>query len=101
MFAETEALNYRCLRYIRRPLEPFQVLIGPNASGKSAFLDVVAFLADVVQEKEGVAAAVAARAPDVRDLYWMRQGESFELVVEATVPEALRERGNGAHSRVR
>jgi len=60
MLAQIEALSYRCLRYVRQPLAPFQVLIGPNASGKSTFLDVVAFLADVVQEKEGVAAAAAA-----------------------------------------
>jgi predicted ATPase len=58
-------------------LDPFQVLIGPNASGKSTFLDVVAFLADILQEKEGVAAAVAARAPDVQDLCWMRDDRTF------------------------
>jgi predicted ATPase len=100
MLARIEALSYRCLRYVRQPLAPFQVLIGPNASGKSTFLDVVAFLADLVGEKEGVAAAASARAPDVRDLYWMRQGKAFELAVEAGIPDDLR-RQNGAHSRVR
>lgn len=55
MIVEIEALSYRCLRYVRQPLAPFQVLIGPNASGKSTFLDVAAFLADLVREKEGVA----------------------------------------------
>lgn len=105
MFARLEALSYGCLRYVRQPLTPFQVLIGPNASGKSTFLDVVAFLADVVQEKEGVVAAVANRVPDIRDLYWMRQGDAFELTAEAIVPQSLRRR-NGArpqdpYSRVR
>lgn len=33
MITRVEALSYRCLRYINRPLAPFQVLIGPNASG--------------------------------------------------------------------
>lgn len=101
MFIEISALNYRCLRYVSQPLAPFQVLIGPNASGKSTFLDVVAFLADLVQEKEGVAAAVTARAPDIRDLCWMRQGETFELVVEAVIPESLRPRSNGGYGRAR
>lgn len=91
MLVQIEALSYRCLCYVKQPLAPFQVLIGPNASGKSTFLDVVAFLADVVREKEGVAAAVAARAPDLRDLCWMRRdeppGATFELVVEAAIPE--------------
>ncbi|WP_343425272.1 AAA family ATPase [Candidatus Amarolinea dominans] len=36
---------------MRQHLGPFQVLIGPNASGKSTFLDVIAFLADVVRER--------------------------------------------------
>ncbi len=101
MFAKIEVLNYRCLRYVSQSLDSFQVLIGPNASGKSTFLDVVAFLSDVVQEKEGVAAAVAARAPDVRDLCWMRQGGTFEFVVEAVVPEALRYRSNSGYARAR
>ncbi len=101
MFARVEALSYRCLRYIRQPLGPFQVLIGPNASGKSTFLDVVAFLADVVREKEGVAAAVAARAPDVRDLSWMRQDDAFELAVESDIPEPLRSRKNGSYTHAR
>jgi hypothetical protein len=76
-------------------------LIGPNASGKSTFLDVVAFLADVVREREGVAAAVAARAPDVRDLFWMREGDAFELAVEAAIPEGMLRRKNGAYACVR
>ncbi len=101
MLAQIEALSYRCLRYIHQPLATFQVLIGPNASGKSTFLDVVAFLADVVKEKEGVAAAVAVRAPDVHDLYWMRHGEAFELALEATIPKPLQHRRNGAATRVR
>ncbi len=101
MIVEIEALSYRCLRDVRQPLAPFQVLIGPNASGKSTFLDVIAFLADVVREKEGVASAVADRAPDVRDLVWMRQGDSFELAVEAAIPESLQNRRNGLYGRVR
>ncbi len=101
MIVQLEALNYLCLRHIRQGLAPFQVLVGPNASGKSTFLDIVGFLADIVREKEGVAAAVANRVPDVRDLVWMRRSDAFELVMEATVPDTLRQRKNGAHSRVR
>jgi predicted ATPase len=101
MIARVEALSYRCLRYVRREIRPFQVLIGPNASGKSTFLDVAAFLADLVREKEGVSAAVSNRAPDLRDLCWMRQTDAFELAVEAEIPERLRARKNGAYARAR
>ena len=101
MIAQVETLNYRSLRYVRQPLEPFEVLIGPNASGKSTFLDVVAFLADVVRDKEGVSGAVETRAPDIRDLTWMRQGDWFELAVEAIVPPELRRQKNGQAARLR
>ncbi|MCS6844577.1 MAG: AAA family ATPase [Caldilineales bacterium] len=101
MFTRVEALSYRCLRYVDQRLTPFQVLIGPNASGKSALLDVIAFLSDLVREKEGVAAAVAARVPDVRDLCWMRRSDAFELAVEAAIPRALHTQRNGAYSHVR
>lgn len=101
MFVRVEALSYRCLRYIDQRLAAFQVLIGPNASGKSALLDVIAFLADLVREKEGVAAAVAARAPDVRDLCWMRRSDAFELAIEAAIPPTLQPHRNGAYSHVR
>lgn len=101
MIVRVEAYGYRCLRGIRQSLAPFQVLIGPNASGKSAFLDVLAFLADLVREKEGVMAAVSQRAPDVRDLCWMRQSDMFELALEASIPEHLQRRRNGHFARVR
>ena len=101
MIARIAALSYRCLRYVYQDVRPFQVLIGPNASGKSTFLDVAAFMADLVREKEGVAAAVAVRAPDLRDLCWMRQGEAFELVIEAAIPERLRTRKNGNYAHTR
>ena len=41
MITLIEALNFRCLCYISQPMGPFHVLVGPNASGKTTFLDVV------------------------------------------------------------
>jgi len=63
MITRIEALNYRCLRYISRPLRRFQVLVGPNASGKTTFLDVPAFLGDLVSE--GLNAAVGKTARQI------------------------------------
>jgi predicted ATPase len=90
MICLIEALDYRCLRYIRQPLDRFGVLVGPNASGKTTFLDVVAFLSDLVSE--GLEEAVGKRTANVRDLLWQHAGDRFELAVEAAVPEALQER---------
>ena len=60
MISLVEAKSYRCLRYVRQPLGNFHILVGPNASGKSTFLDVVAFLGDVL--RHGVEDAVRRRA---------------------------------------
>lgn len=88
MITLVEALNYRCLRYVHRPLKPFHVLVGPNASGKSTFLDVIGFLSDLVSE--GLDSALFDRSPDPQELLFRRQGHQLELAVEALIPESLR-----------
>jgi predicted ATPase len=80
-----EALNYRCLRYVRQPLGPFHVLVGPNASGKSTFLDAFAFLGQLVGE--GLEATVARRTDNFHDLVWGRKDAQVELAVEAVIPD--------------
>jgi predicted ATPase len=84
-----EALNYRCLRYVRQPLGDFHVLVGPNASGKTTFLDVVAFLGDLLNM--GVEDAIRSRTPDFRDLLFAHQGNRIELAVEMEIPPEKRE----------
>jgi energy-coupling factor transporter ATP-binding protein EcfA2 len=85
MLTRIEVLNYQALRYIKQSLEPFQVLIGPNASGKSTFLDVISLVASVVTSKP-ITETIRDRAPDIRDLTWMRSTDWFEIAVEAVVP---------------
>lgn len=84
MITLVEALNFRCLRHIRQPLGEFHVLVGPNASGKTTFLDVIGFLADFVND--GLDSAIERRARDLRDLFWARSGDRFELAVEVRIP---------------
>lgn len=88
MIRLVEALNYRCLRYVRQPLGPLHVLVGPNASGKTTFLDVVGFLGRLVSD--GLESATSERTQNFRDLVWGRQGDSFELAIEAAIPEERR-----------
>ncbi len=88
MLTQIEALNYRALRYVSQSLTPFQVLIGPNASGKSTFLDTIAFLGDIVT-KQTLTDAVRERSTDIRDLTWMRSSDWFELAIEADIPGSL------------
>ena len=87
MIASVEARQYKSLRNISQALRPFQILVGPNASGKSTFLDVVAFLRDVLED--GPQGAVARRTNDFADLTWKRDGSGFELAVEASLPESV------------
>src|SRR6266481_4159568 len=47
MIREMETHDFRCLRNVTVPLCPLTVLIGPNDSGKSAFLAAVENLIDV------------------------------------------------------
>ena len=83
-----EALNYRCLHYVRQPLEPFQILVGPNGSGKTTFLDVVAFLSRFVSN--GLDAAIEERTLNFYDLLWGRKGRGLELAIEAEIPVEIR-----------
>lgn len=89
MITLVEALNYRCLRYVQRPMKPFHILVGPNASGKSTFLDVIGFLSDLVSD--GLDDALSERSPLPEELLFARTGERIELAVEARIPDGLRE----------
>ena len=90
MFSRIEAKNYRCLLHVRQPMDRFHALIGPNASGKSTYLDVVRFLGDMVQPG-GLDAAIDTRTQNWHDLVWMGEEDHFEFAVEACIPEDKRE----------
>ena len=64
MITRVEATNFRCL-----------VLVGPNSSAKSAFLDVIGFIGDLVSL--GLKGALAERTDNFYDLVWGREGASF------------------------
>lgn len=88
MLTMIDAMGYRCLRDLRQALRPLQVLVGPNASGKTTFLDVVGFLSLVVSE--GLEAAVERHTANPLDLVWSKSGSGFSLAIEAMLPDAAR-----------
>ena len=106
MMNRIEASGFRSLRYVSQRLGPFHVLVGSNASGKSAFLDVLAFLADLQRLDldhaimGSLPLQVPVRATDPRHLTWLGRGESFALAVETSVPRDIRFRLQGAGSEV-
>ncbi len=88
MITLLEAINYRCLRSVSTRLGPFHVLVGPNASGKTTFLDVIAFLRDVASE--GLDAALSNRTTNPEELLYRRQGDKLELAIETLIPDEKR-----------
>lgn len=89
MITLIETRNYRCLRSVSRPLGPFQLLVGPNAAGKSTLLDAVRFLSRLTTD--GLQAAIEERTSNIYDLFWQRVGDGFELAVEAAIPQQKKE----------
>ena len=85
MITRVEARNYRCLRSVAAPLRPFQILVGPNGSGKTAFMDVLGFLRDCVSHT--VQFAVNQRTDNYHDLVWGREETTFDLALEAQIPQ--------------
>ena len=105
MIRRIEALNYRCLRYVSQPLDHFHVLVGPNASGKSTFLDVVGLIRDLLTR--GLDDAILARedpiesvgrARSVDELIFNQIEDQFELAIELEIPDELHKSiGNGRY----
>ena len=107
MIRSIEVLNFRGLRHVKVDLARFQVLVGPNASGKSTLFDALHLIRDALSV--GLEGAIQGdsrhdvphRASDPRDLTWMRGGGNIEIAVTADLPDHVRgrlARSNGGYS---
>lgn len=90
MFTRIQTRNFRCLKAVNQSLGSFRALVGPNASGKTTFLDVIGFLSDLVRNRGDIIETVHCRSSDFEKLIWMGQGDSFQLAVEAEIPSAVK-----------
>jgi predicted ATPase len=61
-FAQIRLENWRNFTHVDVALQPRVFLVGPNASGKSNFLDAFRFLEDLVRVGGGFAEAIQRRA---------------------------------------
>ncbi len=84
MINKIEALYYKGFKYINVDLKPFNVLVGPNASGKSSLLDILIFLKDILNS--GPAAAVQKRSSNFMELIWNQEKDYFEFAIEFIIP---------------
>ncbi len=85
MICLVEALHYRSLRCLSQAVSPFNILIGPNATGKSTFLDTLAFAGELL--KHGPEDGIRRRARSIEEITWNGAGKSFELAFEFIIPE--------------
>lgn len=94
MFSRIQTRHFRSLKAVDQPLGPIQALVGPNASGKTTFLDVIGLLSDLIKQRGDVRDAVFSRSSRFDKLIWQGPGtsQSFQLAVEAPIPPNVRER---------
>src|SRR6516165_4224968 len=70
MLTRLHVENYKCLRDVTVDLGKFTILIGPNDSGKSSFLEVVRTLGRLTKENS---ANVFAGDRSLENLVWRRE----------------------------
>ncbi len=100
MIRRIEARNFRSLVYIDQKLDSFHVLVGPNASGKTTFMDVIGFIADIV--RLGIDGAISNRTSNYTDLTFSSRGGNIELAIEVELPSKVTKLYNhGAFSIIR
>ncbi len=89
MITRIEAQGYKCLFDVDVELSPFNVLVGPNASGKSTLLDAIGFLQDALRMDGDVTRAVRKRARQLPELTWRGERAGFSLEIGARVPREV------------
>lgn len=87
MITRVQVLFYKGFKYIDVNLKPFLLLVGPNASGKSTFLDIFSFLKDVLNE--GPVYAVERRSSQFMELVWNQYQNRFDFALELAIPKDL------------
>ena len=98
MFSRVQTRYYRSLKAVDQVVGSIQALVGPNASGKTTFLDVIALLSDLVRGRGDVREAILARSRTFDNLLWQgasngaEHGNSFQIAVESPIPEPVRAR---------
>lgn len=87
MISLIEAKNFRSLKYISQRLNSFNVLVGANATGKTTFMDLIKFVADIVDN--GIEKAVFERVSNFDELTFGKQGGDIEFAIELKIPEDI------------
>lgn len=85
---QVEFNNFKIFKYASVPLSNFHVLIGPNASGKSTFLDSFSIVNTLVSGGVGAVTDQYAEG-GLHFLFHKLQGSAFELAFEFIIPKNI------------
>lgn len=85
MITKVEVLFYKGLKYTNAYLSNYNILVGPNASGKSSLIDIFNLLKDILND--GPTAAVEKRCSQFKELIWNQKREYFEIAIEFRLPK--------------
>jgi len=96
MFSRVQTKYFRSLKSVDQRLGRFHALVGPNASGKTTFLDVLILLGDLIDQRGDVREVVADRSSSFHNLIWegpVKEDKSsltsFQLAIEAPIPASI------------
>lgn len=98
MITRLEATRYRCFERLGVDLNDFQVVVGANGSGKTTLIDMPALAGELLRSDNIASVFVVkrgdkpARAGSLRELVFAGRGNDFALVLEAKLPEDVREK---------
>jgi energy-coupling factor transporter ATP-binding protein EcfA2 len=87
MIRRIEARHFKGFKKIDIYLKPYNILVGPNATGKSTLLEIFTFLKDIFNQ--GPVSAVEKRCSSFSELVWNYQGRTFEIVLELNIPKNI------------
>ncbi|MDZ4763153.1 MAG: AAA family ATPase, partial [Chloroflexota bacterium] len=89
MFRRVEVRHYKLLKRVDVRLERMNILVGPNASGKSTLLDVFAFLQTALNDDVETAVRARTMGNALHELVWrqalVEQGIEFALEIDIPV----------------
>src|SRR5438876_8502968 len=73
--------NYKCLQKVTVDLGDFTILIGPNDSGKSSFLEIIRTLGNITRQGHGGIFGGGERSP--ANLVWRKDTARY-IITEVT-----------------
>ena len=96
MLTRIEAYNYKCFHRMAVDVAAFNVIAGPNGSGKTTMLDIPTLIGELLDSRRAAdpflrpREALGPRAERLANLIHRARGSAFNLVVEASLPQAER-----------